>query len=63
MLFILSEILDSHTGDYEDDSLLTLTVLMMETVSTTETLVNFYETKRRCVPEDCHLVVHFNITG
>jgi hypothetical protein len=30
-------------------------VLMMETVSTSETSVNFYETTRRNIPEGCHL--------
>jgi hypothetical protein len=30
--------------------------LMMETASTSETSVNFYQTKRRYNPEDCHLV-------
>jgi hypothetical protein len=29
--------------------------LMMETVSTSETSVNFYETIRRNIPEDSHL--------
>jgi hypothetical protein len=30
-------------------------VLMMEAVRTSETLVNFYETTRRNIPEGCHL--------
>jgi hypothetical protein len=29
--------------------------LMMEAVSTSETLVNFYKTTRRNIPEDSHL--------
>jgi hypothetical protein len=29
--------------------------LMMEAASTSETLVNFYRTTRRAIPEDCHL--------
>jgi hypothetical protein len=29
--------------------------LMMEAASTSETLVNFYQTTRRCNPEDSHL--------
>jgi hypothetical protein len=28
---------------------------MMEAVSTSETSVNFYETTRRNIPENCHL--------
>jgi hypothetical protein len=34
-----------------------LVALMMEAVSNSETLVNFYETTRRNIPEDCHLQV------
>jgi hypothetical protein len=29
--------------------------LMMEAVNTSETSVNFYETIRRNIPQDCHL--------
>jgi hypothetical protein len=36
-------------------STMTLVTLMMETVSASETSVNFYETTRRNVPEDRHL--------
>jgi hypothetical protein len=32
-----------------------LTTLMMEAVSTSETTVNFYHTARRNFPEDSHL--------
>jgi hypothetical protein len=32
--------------------------LMMEAVRTSETLVNFYQTTRRCNPEDSHLRTH-----
>jgi hypothetical protein len=32
--------------------------LMMETVRTSETLVNFYQTTRRYNPEDSHLRTH-----
>jgi hypothetical protein len=32
-----------------------ITALMMEAVSTSETLVNFYETTRRNIPKDSHL--------
>jgi hypothetical protein len=34
--------------------------LMMEAVSTSETLVNFYQTTWRNIPEDSHLVLEFN---
>jgi hypothetical protein len=34
--------------------------LMMETASTSETLVNFYQTTRRYNPEDSHLSVYFS---
>jgi hypothetical protein len=33
----------------------TIIVLMMEEASTSETSVNFYETRRRRIPEDSHL--------
>jgi hypothetical protein len=32
---------------------------MMEAVSTSETPVNFYQTTRLNIPEDCHLRIHF----
>jgi hypothetical protein len=32
--------------------------LMMEAARTSETLVNFYQTARRCNPEDSHLRTH-----
>jgi hypothetical protein len=32
-----------------------LAALMMEAASTSETLVNFYQTTRRNIPEDSHL--------
>jgi hypothetical protein len=32
--------------------------LMMEAPSTSETLVNFYQTTRRNIPEDNHLRTH-----
>jgi hypothetical protein len=32
-----------------------LIALMMEAASTSETLVNFYQTTRLNIPEDCHL--------
>jgi hypothetical protein len=51
---------------FDDDCLLaccavqsvrsTITTLMMETVSTSETSVNFYQTARRNIPEDSHLL-------
>jgi hypothetical protein len=31
---------------------------MMEAVSTSETSVNFYQTARRNIPEDGHLLTH-----
>jgi hypothetical protein len=31
---------------------------MMEAARTSETLVNFYQTTRRCNPEDSHLHTH-----
>jgi hypothetical protein len=57
-----SEISGSHDGVYEDNSLLeycavhSLIALMMETVSTSETSVNFDETTRRNIPEGCLLL-------
>jgi hypothetical protein len=33
---------------------------MMETVSTSETSVNSYETARHNIPESCHLKKHIN---
>jgi hypothetical protein len=35
-----------------------LTTLVMEAASTSETLVNFYQTTRRYNPEDSHLRTH-----
>jgi hypothetical protein len=35
-----------------------LIALMMEAASTSETLVNFYQTTRRYNPEDSHLRIH-----
>jgi hypothetical protein len=32
--------------------------LMMEAARTSETLVNFYQTPRRYIPEDSHLRTH-----
>jgi hypothetical protein len=32
--------------------------MIMEAVSTSETLVNFYQTKRRYNPEDSHLHIY-----
>jgi hypothetical protein len=32
-----------------------LITLMMEAINTSETSVNFYQTSRRNIPEDCHL--------
>jgi RNase adaptor protein for sRNA GlmZ degradation len=37
-------------------------VLMMEAARTSETLVNFYQTTRRCNPEDGHLQIKNNLT-
>jgi hypothetical protein len=34
---------------------------MMEAVSTSETSVNFYQTTRRNIPEDSHLIVFKNV--
>jgi hypothetical protein len=42
------------TEQYEDGSFLAI-VLMMEAASTSETSVKFYQTTRRCNPEDSHL--------
>jgi hypothetical protein len=36
---------------------LALIALMMEAASASETLVNFYQTTRRCNPEDSHLLI------
>jgi hypothetical protein len=41
------EILCSHGDEYEDGCL-----LMMKTVNTSETSVNFYQFKRRNIPEE-----------
>jgi hypothetical protein len=38
-----------------------LIALMMEAESTSETLVNFYQTTRRYNPEDSHLLSHTNL--
>jgi hypothetical protein len=38
--------------------LLTLIAMMMEAVSTSETSDNLYETTRRNIPEDSHLLEH-----
>jgi hypothetical protein len=35
--------------------MLSVIVLMMESVTTSETSVNFYQTKRRNIPEDSHM--------
>jgi hypothetical protein len=37
---------------------MSLIALMMEAASTSETLVNFYQTNRRYNPEDSHLRTH-----
>jgi hypothetical protein len=50
-----SEILGSHGGEYEDDSLLGYCALMTETVRTPEKSANFYETTRSNIPEGCRL--------
>jgi hypothetical protein len=47
---MLSRILGFHGSGYED-----LIALMMEAASTSETLVNFYQTARCYNPEDSHL--------
>jgi hypothetical protein len=49
---ILSGISGSCSVEYEDDTAVTL---MMETINTSETLVNFDETTRRNIPEVSHL--------
>jgi hypothetical protein len=53
---LLSGASGSHGGRYEDDRLLGFITLMMEAVSTSETLVYFSDTTRRHIPEDCHLL-------
>jgi hypothetical protein len=45
----------SHGGEYEDDRLLGCCAMMVETVGTFETSVNFYKITRRSIPEDGHL--------
>jgi hypothetical protein len=40
-----------------------LIVLMMEAVSTSETSVNFYQTTRLNITEDCHLQEVFSFYG
>jgi hypothetical protein len=49
------EVSGSHGGEYEDGCLLGCCAVMMEAVSTSETLVNFYQTTQRNFPEDSHL--------
>jgi hypothetical protein len=52
----LSEISDSHGGEYEDVFWdVPADALMMEAASTSETSVNLYQTTRRNIPEDNHL--------
>jgi hypothetical protein len=41
-----------------DESLI---ALMMEAVSTSETVVNFYQPTRRNIPEDIHLQFNFGL--
>jgi hypothetical protein len=43
--------------DVRPCSLIEVIVLMMETVSTSETSVNFYQTTRRSISEDSHLLM------
>jgi hypothetical protein len=48
----------SHSYEYEDGRLMgycTSITLMIETVSSSETSVNIYKTKRCNIPEDSHL--------
>jgi hypothetical protein len=53
----MSEISGSYGGEYKDGCLLgcCAIALMMESASTSETSVNFYQTTRRNNPEDSHL--------
>jgi hypothetical protein len=41
---------------FDDSEMLTASIIraMVGTVSTSETLVNFYQTTRRSIPEDSH---------
>jgi hypothetical protein len=48
------EISDSHIGEYAS-IIRAIIVLMMEAVSTSETMVNFYQTTRHNIPEDSFL--------
>jgi hypothetical protein len=47
----------SHGSEYEDDRLLGCCGPCNLLVSTSDTSVNFNETARRSIPEDCHLHV------
>jgi hypothetical protein len=51
----------SYGGECEDSYLLGCIALIMEAASTSETLVNFYQTIRRYDPEDSHLQLHHNL--
>jgi hypothetical protein len=55
----MGKISGSHCGEYEDHCLLECCAvsiaLMMETVSTSETSVKFYQITRRNIPEDIFL--------
>jgi hypothetical protein len=42
-------------GAEERAAIEALAMMMMEAVSTSETSVYFYQTKRRTIPESCHL--------
>jgi hypothetical protein len=40
---------------HQGDDGLVIIALMMDAANTSETSVNFYQTTRRNIPEDCHL--------
>jgi hypothetical protein len=46
---------DHITETITFDTTASITVLMMEAASTSETLLNFYQTTRHNIPEDSHL--------